>query len=70
MLKYIALAYARNGDIGQASLITAEYFMLLGDFKAAQMHAKRAQKILMSSSVGWQKAKDVLDISSKIGVNN
>lgn len=70
MLKYLALAYARNGNIGQASLITAEYFVLLGDFKAAQMHAKRAQKILMSSSVGWQKAKDILDISSKIGVNN
>ena len=70
MLKYLALAYARNDDIGQASLITAEYFILLGVFNTAQIHAKRAQKIPMPNSIGWQRAKDILDISSKIGVNN
>jgi predicted Zn-dependent protease len=66
MLKYLASAYALNGDMGQASLMTAEYFVLLGAFNAAIMHAKRAEKILKPNSVGLQRAKDILNISSKL----
>ena len=66
MLKYLASAYALNGDIGRASLTTAEYFMLLGTFNAATIHAKRATKILKPNSVGAQRAKDILNIISKL----
>ena len=66
MLKYLASAYALNGEMGQASLMTAEYFVLLGAFNAATMHAKRAEKLLKPNSVGLQRAKDILNISSKL----
>jgi predicted Zn-dependent protease len=52
--------------MGQASLMTAEYFVLLGAFNAATMHAKRAEKLLKPNSVGLQRAKDILNISSKL----
>ena len=66
MLKYLASAYALNDDMGRASLMTAEYFMLLGAFNAAKMHAMRAEKILKQNSVGLQRAKDILNISLKL----
>lgn len=53
-------AYARLGNSGMASLLTAERYALLGRLKDAGIHAKRAVGLLKRGSPGWQRAQDVL----------
>ncbi|MBU2982720.1 M48 family metalloprotease [Lentibacter algarum] len=53
-------AYARLGNAGMASLLTAERYALLGRMKDAGIHAKRATSLLKRGSPGWQRAQDVL----------
>lgn len=69
LLRYLAIAYARNSQPGKAALTTSEYSIILGRFKAAKMHANQALKTLKPYSIEWRKAQDIIEISSKIGEN-
>jgi len=60
MLRNLALAYARSGNNGMASVITAQRYALQSSFKQAELHAKRAQRLLPRGTVGWLKADDIL----------
>jgi predicted Zn-dependent protease len=70
LLRYLAIAYARNGQPGKAALTTSEYYIILGRFKAARMQANQALKTLKPYSYEWRKAQDIIKISSKLGENN
>jgi predicted Zn-dependent protease len=58
--RQLAIAYGRNGQMGQSALAMAEESMLKGDTSAAGYHATRAQETLPHGSAGWLKAEDVL----------
>ena len=60
MMRDLALAYAKTGNNGMASLATAERYALLGRMKDAGIHAKRATGLLPRGSAGWNRAQDVL----------
>ena len=60
MLRDLAVAYARAGNNGMASLATAERYALLGRLADAGTHAKRASDLLPRGSAGWLRAQDVL----------
>jgi predicted Zn-dependent protease len=61
----LAVAYARSNKPEMASLVTAERFALQGRLKDANIHARRAVSGLPTGSPAWQKAQDILDISTK-----
>ncbi len=60
LLQDLSVAYARNGNNGMASAVTAERFALQGRLDDAGIHAKRAIGQLPVGSPGWQRAQDVL----------
>lgn len=60
LLINLAQAYARTGNTGMASAVTAERFALSGDFETAAIHAERASGLLPNGSPGWQRAQDIL----------
>ena len=60
MLYNLALAYARDGQAGMASLITAERYALASDFKQATIHAERAKQVLPQGTSGWLRADDIV----------
>ncbi len=60
VLRDLAVAYARAGQNGQASLATAERYALSGRLKDAALHAKRASDLLPNGSTGWRRAQDIL----------
>ncbi len=60
MARDLALAYARGGKPGMASLVTAERYALIGRLQDATVHAKRAQGLLARGSPGWRRAEDIL----------
>lgn len=59
-LRDLAVAYSRAGDLGMATLATAERFALLGRNRDAVLHAKRASAALPEGSPGWLRAQDIL----------
>jgi len=59
-LRSLAIAYARAGDDGMATLATAERFALVGARDDAILHAERAIKLLPNGSPGWLRAQDIL----------
>lgn len=60
LLRDLAVAYAKTGNPGMASLATAERYALVGDFDSAGIHAKRAEDQLPRGSTGWRRAQDIL----------
>lgn len=60
MLRDLAVAYARAGDNGMASLATAERYALSGRLRDAGIHAKRAEGLLPRGSSGWNRSQDIL----------
>jgi len=60
MMRDLAVAYAKSGNNGMASLATAERYALQGRLKDAGIHAKRAAGLLPRGSAGWNRAQDVL----------
>ena len=60
LLHDLALAYAKTGNRGMASLITAERFGLKGNLEDAKRHAKKAEALLPHGSPAWQRAQDML----------
>jgi predicted Zn-dependent protease len=60
VLRDLATAYAKSGQPGMASVVTAERFALLGRLDDAAIHAQRAVDQLPRGSPGWLRADDVL----------
>lgn len=65
MLRDLSVAYAKTGQRGMASLITAERYALRGRLNDAGIHAKRATGLLAEGSGPWQRAHDVLLASER-----
>lgn len=65
MLRDLSVAYARTGNNGMASLVTAERYALRGRLEDAGIHAKRATGLLPEGSGPWQRAHDVLLASER-----
>lgn len=65
VLRDLALAEARLGDEGAASLATAERFLLEGRFRDAGRQATRAVELLPRGSPGWKRAEDVIAVSRR-----
>ena len=57
--RWLGMAYSRNGDIGLASLATAERYFLAGKFRDAVGQATRAKRTLAKGSPGWLRAQDL-----------
>ena len=60
VLRDLAVAYARTGQRGRASLATAERFALQGNLRDANVHARRAAQQLAEGSSGWRRAQDII----------
>lgn len=60
LLRDLALAYARTGNPGMASLSTAQRYETLGRREDARLHAARAADQLPVGSPGWSRAQDIL----------
>lgn len=56
----LAIGYGRSGDIGMATLASAERFLLEGNARDARFQAERASKILKSGTPPWLRAQDIL----------
>jgi predicted Zn-dependent protease len=69
ILRDLAVAYAKKGQTGMASVVTAERYALSGNLKDAEIHAKRAAALLPQGSGPWRRAQDVLNAAkrAKIG---
>jgi len=57
--RQLAIAYGRNGQMGESALALAEEAVLLGNRKDAQFHAGKAERLLPKGSPGWLKAQDI-----------
>ena len=68
MMRDLAVAYARTGNNGMASLATAERYAILGRLKDAAIHATRASGLLPRGSAGWNRAQDVLNAARAAGI--
>jgi predicted Zn-dependent protease len=66
MLRNLGLAYARANQPGMASVVTAQRYALQSNFKQAEIHAKRAQRLLPAGTIGWLKADDILVAAKRI----
>ena len=60
MLRDLAVAYAKTGQDGMASLVTAERFALMGRLPDALIHANRAAGLLPRGSTPYNRAQDVV----------
>lgn len=60
MLRDLAMAEARTGRQAEASVTTAERYLLEGKRRDARLHAERAVAALPYGSSGWLRAQDVL----------
>ena len=65
VLRDLALAYARKGDNGKASLATAERYALTGSPRDALIHASRALDQLPVGSPGWLRADDIRAVAER-----
>ncbi|MDW3184009.1 M48 family metalloprotease [Roseobacter sp.] len=65
MLRDLSVAYAKSGQTGMASLVTAERYALSGRMEDAGIHAKRAVGLLSTGTGPWQRAQDVLIASER-----
>lgn len=70
MLRDLALAYARAGKKGMASVVTAERSALGGNFAEAELHATRATGFLARGSAGWLRAQDIIGTAQAGKRNN
>jgi len=63
MLRDLAVSWAKSGNNGMASLVTAQRYALLGRFKDAKTNALRAEGLLPRGSVGWLRSQDIIAAS-------
>ncbi|NOX39730.1 MAG: M48 family metalloprotease [Alphaproteobacteria bacterium] len=64
MLRDLAVSWAKSGDNGMASLVTAQRYALLGRFKDAKTNATRAEGLLPRGSSGWLRSQDIIAAST------
>jgi predicted Zn-dependent protease len=57
--RLLAIAYGRQGDLGQAAVALAEEALLRGDVPGAALQATRALDLLPRGSPGWLRAQDI-----------
>ncbi len=57
--QWLAMAYGRDNQVGEASLATAERYMLLGRYREAGGQAGRATKLLPAGSPSALRAEDI-----------
>jgi predicted Zn-dependent protease len=57
--RFLAIAYGRNGDLGNSALALAEQAMAEGDRPMARQQAERAIKLLPAGSPGRLRAEDI-----------
>lgn len=69
VLRDLGTAYARTGQTGMASLVTAERYALQGDMKTANTHATRALGLLPRGAPSWRRAEDV-QIAAEAALKN
>jgi len=55
----LAIALGRNGQMGESSLALAEEAILLGNYRDAQFHAGKADRLLPPGSPGHLRAEDI-----------
>ncbi len=60
LLRDLAQAYAKTGNMPMASLLTAERYALQGKLEDAKLHAERAAGQLPRGAPSWQRAQDIL----------
>ena len=65
----MALAYAKLGNNGMASVVTAERHAMFNRYDDARIHAKRAITLLPDGSAGWRRAQDVLIVAKQQAKN-
>jgi predicted Zn-dependent protease len=65
VLRDLAIAYARAGDEGMATLTTAERLALTGNLSDAGRQARRALDLLPRGSPGWLRADDIAAIADR-----
>lgn len=65
LMQDLGAAYAKVGNNGMASAVTAERYALQGRLADAGIHARRALGQLPEGSTGWQRAQDVLIASEQ-----
>ncbi len=58
--RQLAIAYGRNGQMGDSSLALAEEAMLMRKKPEARFHAGKAETLLPAGSPGWIQAQDIL----------
>ncbi len=56
----LAVAYGRTGDIGMASLASAERFLVSGSYRDALGQAERASRMMKEGTPGWLRAQDIV----------
>jgi predicted Zn-dependent protease len=57
--RYLAMAFGRKNDLGQADLASAQAAFAAGDIKTARELAGRARQRFKTGSPGWVKADDI-----------
>ena len=65
LLRDMSVSYAKTGQNGMASLVTAERYALQGRLKDAEIHAIRAAGLLPTGSGPWQRAEDVISAAKR-----
>lgn len=56
----MAVAYGRTGDIGMASLASAERYLVTGSYRDALGQAERASRLMKEGTPGWLRAQDIV----------
>lgn len=59
--RYLAQAYARKGDEGNAALASAREAMIVGQTQDARRYARRAMPLLPEGSPGYLAARDIYE---------
>ena len=63
--RWLAVAYARRNDIGNASLATAERYLLASQARNAVVQAERAGRLLKNGTPGWLRAQDIIALGRR-----
>lgn len=61
LYRFLAIAQAQLGRIGQADLASAESAFRFGDLNLAKTRATKAKRVLKKGSPGWIRANDILN---------
>jgi len=65
LYRFLAVAQAQLGRIGQADLASAESAFRAGDLKLAKVRATKAKRILKKGTPGWIRANDILNFKHR-----